>query len=75
MSCVMCHVSHVMCHYVFFVLFFSLFFTDIVVTLVGGGSVVNGATPSSFLLNLTEITKGSHKKITTESVIMIILWW
>ena len=38
MSGVMCHVSD----------FFSLLFSDKVVELVGGGSVINGATLSSF---------------------------
>ena len=33
-------------------MFFLLFFWDKVVKLVGGGSVLNGATPSSFFLNL-----------------------
>ena len=37
-----CHVSFVTCH-----LFF--FFSDKVVELIGGGSVINGATPSSLV--------------------------
>ena len=41
-SCVMCHVSHVMCQMSHF------FFSDKVVKLSGGGSVINGAYPSSF---------------------------
>ena len=51
-SCVMCQVSHVMCH-MSHVNFFLIFFQDIVVKLVGGGSVINGATPSSLLLYLS----------------------
>ena len=38
----MCHVPHVMCKF--------FFFNDKVVELVGGGSVINGANPSSFNL-------------------------
>ena len=41
-SCVICHASHVRCH-VSCVMFF--FFSDRVVELVGGGSVINGAYP------------------------------
>ena len=43
-SRVMCHVSRVTCHmsHVFFFVFF-----DKLVELIGGGSVINGATPSS----------------------------
>ena len=44
-SHVTCHVSHVTCH---MSLFYFLFFSDKVVELIGGGSVINGATPSSF---------------------------
>ena len=50
MSSVTCHVSgvnyhlsHVMCHMSHF------FFSDKVVKPIGGGSVINGATPSSFM--------------------------
>ena len=47
---VMCHVSHVMCHILHgachFLPFFT-FFLDKVVKLVGGRSVINGATLSS----------------------------
>ena len=52
-SCVMCHVSCVTCHVSrvtyhvsrFFIIFF---FSDKVVKLIGGGSVINGAYPVSF---------------------------
>ena len=42
MSRVTCHVSHVTCNVSLF------FFLDKVVKLIGGGSVINGAYPSSF---------------------------
>ena len=52
------HVSHVTCHKSIFFLFFLLFF-DKVVKLVCVGSVIKGATPSSFhnspLLEITAI--------------------
>ena len=60
MSCVTCHVSHVTCHmshviyymsHVFFSLFFLLFL-DKMVGLVGGGSVINGAYPVQFSLQI-----------------------
>ena len=38
-SCVTCHMSHVTCHF--------FFLLDKVLELIGGGSVINGATPSS----------------------------
>ena len=41
-SRVTCHVSHVTCN------FFSFFFSDKVVKLIGGGSVINGAYPVQF---------------------------
>ena len=46
-SRVTCHMSHVTCHMscVTFYLFFLFF--EKVVKLIGGGSVINGATPSS----------------------------
>ena len=54
-SHVTCHVSrvtyrmsHVTCH-MSRVTFFFLFFSDQLVKLIGGGSVINGATPSSFV--------------------------
>ena len=49
MSCVKYHVSHVTCHmsYVQRRNFLYIYFPDKVVKLVGGGSVINGATPSS----------------------------
>ena len=51
MSHVTCHVSHVTCHET---LFFSssIFFLSLykVVKLVGGGSVINRATPSGFFV-------------------------
>ena len=50
-SRVTCHVSRVTCH-VSRVRFFFFFF-DKVVELIGGGSVINGATPSSFPTILT----------------------
>ena len=64
MSCVLCHLSCVTCrlsHVKIFVLkFFILFFLSIkkvdkVVELVGGGSVINGAYPSSLDWNGFEI--------------------
>ena len=42
-SHVMCHVSRVTCHNLFF------FFSDKVLKLIGGGSVINGAYPVQFL--------------------------
>ena len=45
----MCHVSRVTCFFFFFV-----FFLDKVVELIGGGSVINGATPSSLDAILAE---------------------
>ena len=46
MSCATCHVSRVTGHDYLFQL---LLFLDKVVQLVGGGSVINGATPSILL--------------------------
>ena len=48
LSLVRCHVSGVTCHNFFLFFFFSSFFIDKVLELVGGGSFINGATPSSF---------------------------
>ena len=45
LSCVMYHVSRVTCDVSHF--FSSFFSPDIVVELIGGGCVINGATPSS----------------------------
>ena len=47
----MCHVSHVTCHmsHVTYIYFFFFFYK--VVKLVGGGSVINGATPSRSYTN------------------------
>ena len=45
---VMCHVSHVMCHMsgvACHIHFFLLLFSDKMLELVGGGSVINGAYP------------------------------
>ena len=58
-SAVMCHVSHVMCQchmellllLLFLIVFFLLYFffvIDKLVELAGGGSVMNGLTPSIF---------------------------
>ena len=48
-SCVTCHVSRVTCHMSCVTChFFCFFLFDKVVKLVVGGSVINGATPSSF---------------------------
>ena len=67
MSHVTCHVSHVRCHvslvrillniYIFLYLFIFLLllFSDKVVNLFGWGSVINGATMSSFSLTGTNI--------------------
>ena len=44
-SCVMCHVSHVTCPCHMSHFFSSSFFSDKVVKLIGGGSVINGAYP------------------------------
>ena len=46
-SCVKCHMSSVTCHYLFI---YYLFFLEKEVKLVGGGSVINGATPSSLMI-------------------------
>ena len=52
MSRVTCHMSRVTCHmshfFYFFFFFFFSFFSDKVVKLIGGGSVINGASLSSF---------------------------
>ena len=55
----MCHVSHVTFH-VSYVMFFFFFFK--VVKLFGGGSVINGATPSSLLsmASRIRILNGGH---------------
>ena len=50
MSRVTCHVSHVTCHMSHLFIFF--FFPDKVVELIGGRSVINGATPSSFITQI-----------------------
>ena len=47
-SCVMCHVSRVTCHVSHITcqdFLFLFFFSDKVVKLIGGGSVINGAYP------------------------------
>ena len=53
-SCAICHVSRVPCHmsHVTFIIFFA----DNVVKVVGGGSVINGATSSSFDASKVEAT-------------------
>ena len=58
MSCVTCyvsnfmfHMSHVINFVLRFFLLFSSFFLDKVVKQVGGGSVINGATPPSLVIN------------------------
>ena len=49
MAHVTCHVSHVKCHMLHVTSIFNLIlFVDILLELVGGGPVINGATPSSF---------------------------
>ena len=49
-SHVTCHMSRVTCHFFLLLLLLSFsFFLDKVLELIGGGSVINGATPSSFL--------------------------
>ena len=53
-----CHVSHVTCRVSHVTIPFCLFlFPDRVEKLVGGGSVINWATPSSFLLLETWLVK------------------
>ena len=57
MSCVTCHMSRVTCHmsrvtYIYIFFYFLFFFLYKLVELVGGGSVINGATPSSYLADL-----------------------
>ena len=49
MSRVTCHVSHVTCQVSHFIFIF-FFFSDKVVEHIGGGSVINGASPSSFFI-------------------------
>ena len=46
MSRVTCHMARVLCHN----FFLFKFFLEKEVKLVGGGSVINGATPSSLLI-------------------------
>ena len=68
MSCVMCCVSHVTCHIAgvnYYIFLFIKKIIDKIVKLVGGGCVINGATPPSFCPSCTstfECTyKGTHK--------------
>ena len=72
MSHVMCHVSHVMCHMslvtcdlssIFFY-FFLFFFLDKALELDGGGCVVNGPTPSSFLTDRCTGRRGGRAGVT-----------
>ena len=67
MSCVMCHVSHVTCHMSHVMCHVSCVTCQLllkkinkikmekVVTLVGGGSDINGATPSSLTVKSTSV--------------------
>ena len=58
----MCQVSGVTCHvtHVFFFSFFLLF-SDKLVKLIGGGSVINGPTPSSFYMPCEKLAKKIKK--------------
>ena len=60
-SYVTCHVSHITCHMSHVTIFFFLFFSDKVVKLIGGGSVINGAYPVLFrsILQLNRL----HQKV------------
>ena len=67
-SRVTCHVSHVTCHMsrFFFFFFFSFLFSDKVVKLIGGGSVINGGLPRLVINNILFFTiqtlhKGFYK--------------
>ena len=48
-SCVMCHVSRITCHVSHVTCHMSHIFLDKVEKLVGGGSVINGASSSSLV--------------------------
>ena len=60
-SCIMCHKSVIVVVSPFFLFFFFIFFIYKVVTLVGGGSVINGAFPSSFNNNFLKLSDGFFK--------------
>ena len=66
MSHVTCHVSHVMCHISHVTIFFIFYFFYKVVNLVVVGSVINGATPSSFVrlihVSKDKVLNGSGRK-------------
>ena len=57
MSYITCHMSWFTCHMSDFCCFFLLLFLDEVVKLVGWGSAINGATPSSFVCFLVTQVK------------------
>ena len=67
MSRVTCHMSRVMCHFLFFIFFYLIFFPDKVVELIGGGSVINGATPSSFPYGLKMMSKNTLSELQPDS--------
>ena len=90
--------SHVTCHFfsslfflLFFLLFFFFLFLDKVVTLVGGGSVINGATPSSLWIapfellhlyfiknayyNFMKTLNTSIKTVATINTIIVLQIW
>ena len=60
MSKVTCHMSCVTCQVQLSNLNFFILFLGKVVELVGGGSVINGATPSSSCTNISETPYPAH---------------
>ena len=83
MSHVTCHVSHVTFFFIFFLylfifffflfyffIFYFYFFSDKVVELISGGSVINGATPSS----LFEMRLGTNSfNITLKKLVLSLI--
>ena len=61
-SHVTCHVSCVTCHMSHVTFFFSSSFSDKVVKLIGGGSVINGAYPVLFTLDIHKNHSGFFVK-------------
>ena len=72
-----CHVSIVTCHMSHINLIFFFFFFDKVVKLIGGGSVINGAYPSSLFyerrLYLLTFRHSSAQKATEERCLLNFL--
>ena len=78
MSRVTCHVSRVTCHmsrvilfFFFYFIYLFFFFLDKVVELIGGGSVINGATPSS----LVSPQSCNKQFIINPENLGIRIWW